>query len=173
MSDDYALTRAVQRAGLRIHFEPRCLNLSREDVELRALLEFTTRQVIITRAYRPRVWWIGLISQILYCAIFFGGAAFLVVNALRGGVAIAPLVMLSIIYLLGSIKGALRIIAASEALPQSRKDILSLWWMYVLLWPLVSLVFLYNFIKSATTRRIKWRGVVYEMCSPDDTRVLN
>ncbi|MGH9829120.1 MAG: glycosyltransferase, partial [Blastocatellia bacterium] len=55
-SDDYALTAAVQQAGLKIRFVPRCLLVTREHASLRSLLEFTTRQIIITRVYRPRVW---------------------------------------------------------------------------------------------------------------------
>jgi cellulose synthase/poly-beta-1,6-N-acetylglucosamine synthase-like glycosyltransferase len=171
VSDDYALTRALQDARLRISFVPRCLMQSREDVDLGKLIEFTTRQVIITRVYRPRMWWVGLISNLLFSAVFFGGAGFILSSMLHGERAALPLVMLALIYWLGSIKGTLRLLAAREALPTARKEIMRLWWMFCLLWPLVSLIFLYNFIKSATTRRIYWRGVCYEMISPTETVV--
>lgn len=171
VSDDYALTRAMQDARLRISFVPRCLMLSREEVCFGKLMEFTTRQVIITRVYRPRMWWVGLISNSLFAATFFGGLAFALGGALRAKNVTAPLVMLTIIYLLGSIKGALRLLAAREALPSARDELTRSWWMFCLLWPLVSLVFLYNFVKSATTRRIRWRGVCYEMRSPTETIV--
>jgi hypothetical protein len=62
--------------------------------------------------------------------------------------------------------------AAREALPQASREIIRIWWMYCLLWPLVSLLFLYNFWRSATTRRIRWRGVYYELRSPTDTIVV-
>ncbi|MFP5262306.1 MAG: glycosyltransferase [Blastocatellia bacterium] len=171
VSDDYALTRAMQDAGLRISFAPRCLMPSREDVCPGKLIEFTTRQVIITRVYRPGMWWVGLISNSLFAAVFFGGMAFVWARALRSDSVTPPLVMLTMIYSLGSIKGALRLLAAREALPSARNEITRSWWMFCLLWPLVSLVFLYNFIKSATTRRIHWRGVCYEMRSPTETIV--
>jgi cellulose synthase/poly-beta-1,6-N-acetylglucosamine synthase-like glycosyltransferase len=172
VSDDYALTRAMQEAGLGIIFVPRCLMLSRQDVSFGRLLEFTTRQVIITRVYRPRVWWAGLISSALFAAVFFGGIAFTFSRAVRENITV-PLLMLATIYLLGSMKGALRLLAAREALPQARERITSLWWMFCFLWPLVSLIFLYNFIKSAMTRRINWRGVCYEMRSPTETAVIS
>src|SRR5205085_5929221 len=54
VSDDYALTNVLQKNGLHINFVPRCLTISREDASLRSLLEFTTRQVIITRVYNAR-----------------------------------------------------------------------------------------------------------------------
>lgn len=169
LSDDYALTRAVQQAGLLIKFVPRSLLPSREDVGLSELLEFTTRQVTITRIYRPNVWWTGLISHLLFNLTFFGGLALILTGAIGGGDTRLPVAMLAMIYLLGSIKGALRMIAASALLQTERHEIRRTWWMFCLLWPLAAVLFLYNFIKSATTRRIKWRGVVYEMRSPTET----
>jgi ceramide glucosyltransferase len=169
LSDDYALTRAVRQAGLLIKFVPRSLLPSREDARLGELLEFTTRQVTITRVYRPNVWWTGLISHLLFNLTFFGGLALILICATGGGDARLPVAMISIIYLLGTIKGALRMSAASALLQAERNEIMRMWWMFCLLWPLVAVLFLYNFIKSATTRRIKWRGVVYEMKSPTET----
>ena len=169
LSDDYALTRAVRQAGLLIKFVPRSLLPSREDVGLGGLLEFTTRQVTITRIYRPNVWWTGLISHLLFNFTFFGGLALILTGAIGGRDAMLAVAMLSTIYLLGTVKGALRMNAASALLGAERGEIVRTWWMFCLLWPLVAVLFLYNFVKSATTRRIKWRGVVYEMRSPTET----
>ncbi len=83
-SDDYALTRAVERAGLRIDFVPRCLVISRESARLGGLLEFTTRQIIITRVYRPESWWLGIITYTLFVLLFFGGVAATVASAFTG-----------------------------------------------------------------------------------------
>jgi len=180
-SDDYVLTRAVRTAGLRIVYAPRCLALSREDVGLARLLEFTTRQIIITRVYHAQLWWLGIISHSLFNTVFFGGLALVAASLIwplreasapptaQNPWASAAAALLGLIYLLGLLKGALRLLAAREALPAARNDVLSLWWMYCLLWPVVSLVFQYNFIKSATTRRITWRGVCYELRSPGET----
>ncbi|HJQ67436.1 MAG TPA: glycosyltransferase [Blastocatellia bacterium] len=172
LSDDYALTRAVQQAGLRIKFAPRCLLPSREDARLRQLLEFTTRQVTITRVYRPNAWWAGLISHVLFALTFFGGLALILFSAIGGADTRLLTTMLATIYLLGTVKGALRLDGARAALRPERREITRMWWVYCLLWPLVSILFLYNFIKSATTRRIRWRGVVYEMRSPTETIVI-
>lgn len=172
LSDDYALTKAVQDARLRIQFVPRCLIVTREDVSAAALVEFTTRQIIITRVYRPRVWWTGLITHSLFVTVFFGAISYVVTGALRGRKVWPPLIAIALIYLLGSMKGALRLMAASDVLTAARKEVLRLWWMFCLLWPIVSILFLYNFLKSATTRRITWRGVRYEMRSPTETVVI-
>lgn len=173
VSDDYALTRAVQEAGLLVRFAPRCLIESREDSSLRSLVEFTTRQIIITRLYRPRMWWVGMISHSLFSAVFFGGLAWASARlALNSSPDFLIITMLGSIYALGAAKGALRLFAAREAIAMARREITRLWWMFCVLWPLVSLLFLYNFIKSATTRRITWRGVCYEMRSPTETIVV-
>jgi len=172
LSDDYALTRAVEQSGLSIKFTPRCLLPSREDAGFRQVLEFTTRQVTITRVYRPNAWWTGLISHLLFALTFFGGLASVLISAIGGADTRLLMAMLAAIYLLGTVKGALRLGAARAILQPERGEIMRMWWMYCLLWPLVSLLFLYNFIKSATTRSIKWRGVVYEMRSPTETIVI-
>jgi len=172
VSDDYALTKAVKDAGLYIKFEPRCLVIAREDPDPASLLEFTTRQIVITRVYNPGLWWTGIISHALFCSVFFSGLVFVAASAFGDGPAIPAALLLAAIYALGSLKGLLRLLAARTALALARGEITRLWWMFCLLWPLVSLLFLYNFAKSATTRKITWRGVTYEMRSPASTVIV-
>jgi len=193
LSDDYALTRAVRRAGLSIQFVPRCLAATREDFRFSSALEFTRRQVAITRIYRPSSWWSGMISHSLFVLGFFGGSLWAICTAITGGVLgfVQPSMRLSfsaallgdrrlmvvtailaLIYVLGCLKAWLRLKAVSKVLPESKSTQYLVRVIYYLLWPLVSLLFLYDFISSATTRRIKWRGVWYEMRSPTETVVL-
>ena len=172
VSDDYALTRAVQYGGSHIKFVPQCLAVTREDPSFGEMMEFTTRQIIITRIYRAKVWWIGMISHLFFNATFWGGIIFVSLSAPGNKGITLPLTMMSAIYVLGSMKGALRMVSAMEAIATARLEIMKLWWAYCFIWPLVSIVFLYNFIKSATTRRITWRGVRYEMRSPAETVVV-
>jgi ceramide glucosyltransferase len=172
LSDDYALTAAVREAGLRIVFVPRCLTISVEDVGLSSLIEFTTRQIIITRVYRPSVWWVGMVTNLMFVVGFFGGLA---VVAMPGGFVndgLTTALLLFVVFLLGLVKGALRLTAARTAIKDAPDRVTRLWWMFCLLWPIVSLVFLFNFLKSATTRRIRWRGVCYEMRSPTETVIV-
>jgi ceramide glucosyltransferase len=151
---------------------PRCMTLSIADATPLSLLEFTTRQVIITRVYNVRLWWTGIISQVLFNGGFFGGLIWAGVNLVSGRPACVMYLLLGLIYFLGSAKGLLRLLAARRMLPQAARRITGLWWSYCLLWPLVSLLYLYNFLKSATTRCILWRGVLYEMRSPEETVVI-
>lgn len=172
VSDDYALTRAVQLAGLTVAYVPSCLLPTRQDASLLELLEFTTRQVVITRVYRPNVWAVGLASQLLFGVVFFGGIVLALTRLVQGESSLGVYALLIAIMVLGSLKGVVRLKSAGASIPEHRREVLRLWWMFALLWPLVSLLFLYNFARSAATRRITWRGIVYELRSSNETVVM-
>jgi cellulose synthase/poly-beta-1,6-N-acetylglucosamine synthase-like glycosyltransferase len=53
VSDDFLMTRVLQEAKLPIHFVPACLVASLDDCSFKELLEFTNRQLKITRVYAP------------------------------------------------------------------------------------------------------------------------
>ncbi|HUG43386.1 MAG TPA: glycosyltransferase, partial [Acidobacteriota bacterium] len=75
LSDDFAMTRAVRDAGLRIRFEPRCLSFSYEDCSMSELLEWSFRQLAITRAYDPGLWRLAFSTQSLNFIALWGGLA--------------------------------------------------------------------------------------------------
>src|SRR5207253_911292 len=51
VSDDYSLTRALERTGRSIVFIPESLTISYVETDFAGLLEFTNRQILITRVY--------------------------------------------------------------------------------------------------------------------------
>ena len=55
VSDDFTVTRMLQEAKLPIHFVPACLVPSVGECSARELLEFTNRQLKITRVYAPHL----------------------------------------------------------------------------------------------------------------------
>jgi len=177
VSDDYALTRAVREARARhaagrIRFEPRCLVKSREESTFRGFLSWANRQIILTRVYSARLWWMGLGSYLLYCATFVLGLALLVMRstALAGrGVVAAALI---VIVALGIVKARLRTVVAREIFPEERVTLDRYGSCYWTLAPLVPWVMLANFVTAGLTRRIEWRGVRYELRSPDEVRVM-
>ncbi len=63
LSDDFAVTRAMNDAGLPIIFVPQALTVSVEDCSFSELLEFTTRQMKITRVYAPQLWLLSLVGS--------------------------------------------------------------------------------------------------------------
>jgi len=118
VSDDYALTNALQAAGLPIRFVPSCLTASVEDCTFPELFEFTTRQLKITRVYAPRLWAFVLVSNLLFVAVFFGGLALAGVRAAGGLPCVWPLVIVSVIFLLGLWKAFFRLRAVALALEE-------------------------------------------------------
>jgi cellulose synthase/poly-beta-1,6-N-acetylglucosamine synthase-like glycosyltransferase len=174
LSDDFALTRALQNARLPIHFVPRCLTAAHEVCDWRALLEFTTRQLRITRVYAPRLWRIVLISNLLFVAVFYGGIALALWQLRRGLPFVPPLAFVACLYALGSAKAVLRLRAVAHAFAPERK----IWSAatlaaHLLLWPLASALFLYNALAAGVSRRIRWRGITYELKSPSETVIID
>jgi cellulose synthase/poly-beta-1,6-N-acetylglucosamine synthase-like glycosyltransferase len=171
VSDDYVLTTALQQTGQRIKFVPQCLVATHADTTLAQLLEFTTRQLTITRIYAPRVWHLMAISNVLYNLTLWGGLAWLLFSGGQGkhGFLLTMLLVSSV--MLGAFTAAVRAFVAAHLLAAERQKLLAHRWHYALCAPLVPLIFLYNLIGSAFTRRIVWRGIGYEMISPNTTHI--
>jgi ceramide glucosyltransferase len=174
LSDDYALTRALQRAGLPIKFVPACLTASHEDCTWRELFEFTTRQLKITRVYAPRLWKIVLVSNAIFCAVCYGGALVVARRAFGGQSFIIPLTLLASIILCGTLKAALRLRAVNLTLAREGAHVHGVARLaHLTLWTLTSAIFLWNAVAAACSRRISWRGITYEMRSATRTRVVS
>ncbi len=160
LSDDYVLTRAIRRAGLGVVFVPTCLVPSEERSGWRDLFEFTTRQIKITRVYAGRIWAIGLVSYTLFNLTFLWLAWTMFVDPVA-------LALWLFVYALAVIRSGVRLRAARVAGREFGRPS----WFYLLSPPLVSLLYQVNFVASALSRRIKWKGVSYRMISPSETRL--
>jgi ceramide glucosyltransferase len=172
LSDDFALTRALHHAGLPIHFVPACLTASLEDCTFKGLLEFTTRQLKITRVYAAHLWKAVLISGLIFVPTFFGGMALTGARAALGLTYKWPLALLMVIYTLGVWKAWLRWRAVQLVLTSHRSLLRRDAFAQLFLWPLATLIFLYNSLAAAFSRRINWRGITYELRSPTETIIM-
>ena len=157
VSDDYAITRRAQRAGTKIVFVPECLVPSYGECSFRELLEFTTRQTIITRVYHPALWRIGFAGHIIFNAAFWS-------------LPFAHPALWLAVYGMAAAKSwirytAVRKIVAAPAL--SRRA-----WFYILASPLVASLYLYNLIASTLSTEIVWREIHYKLISPNETLVF-
>jgi ceramide glucosyltransferase len=172
VSDDFALTNALKEARLPIHFVPACLTASLEDCTFRELLEFTTRQLKITRVYAPHLWRAALIGSLLFVLIFFGGIVMVSVRALLGLSFWIPVSLLSLIFVLGALKGFVRLRAVQLPLAKYGRELSRTLWAHVLLWPVTSALFLYNSFAAMFSRRIEWRSIKYELKSQTETVII-
>jgi len=171
-SDDYALTRAIQNNGLPIVFAPECLVPSSCTFGIRTFLEFTNRQLVITRNYAPKLWFAALVGHLFYCAAILTGIASWVTSSMPGFPSMQFLVLSLIPPMFASVRGILRLIAVLELLPDRREPLLNQGWVWVLLAPLVPFVYGYNSLAAVFTRKITWRGIRYELISPFRTRII-
>jgi ceramide glucosyltransferase len=172
VSDDYSMTRALQRASRPIVFLPECLTLSYVETDFADLLEFTSRQILITRVYAQEIWAFGLATHLLYCVTLLLGL-FLTLGDLIATLPSfhhAALTFLPV--LLGLIRSSLRVAGVTEVLPGARSQIMDQSWVYILLTIFVPFLYLVNFATSLITRKVKWRNISYELISPEHTRIV-
>ncbi len=160
VSDDFTMTRVLKEAKLPIHFTPNCLVPSVGDCDFRELLEFTTRQIKITRVYAPHLWLPLMLGSGLFCIVFFGGFGLLIFDR-------RVAVVLTILFLLGAAKSFVRWRAINGS--KLDRDL----WAHVFLWPFASLLYFYNTIVAGFSRRIKWRGITYELKSTSEAVIIS
>jgi cellulose synthase/poly-beta-1,6-N-acetylglucosamine synthase-like glycosyltransferase len=157
VSDDYALSDAVHRAGLRIVFAPGAMAVSTDRTGGRAFLAWARRQLTITRVYRPRLWWTALIAHIFYC----GGMAAAIAASIQGsrGAEWVLLAQLSP----GMLKGANRATLAKAELPEYKAWFDRHAWVHTLWVPLGTWIWLIVLLASAFGNHIQWRGNRYRL----------
>lgn len=171
VSDDFTITRVLHEARLPIKFVPHCLTPSPNHSTVRELVEFTTRQLKITRAYAAHLWRSVLIGSVIFAITFAGGISLVIVRGVLGLSILTPLVLLLLIFAMGAAKSHLRLKAVSLVISDEAVRRGPAVAAHVFLWPLASLLFLYNSL-AAISRRIKWRGITYELKSPTETVIL-
>jgi cellulose synthase/poly-beta-1,6-N-acetylglucosamine synthase-like glycosyltransferase len=157
ISDDYTLTAAIHAAGLQIAYAPGALTPSAEHVTAAQFLEWSRRQMRITRAYAPRLWWMALVGHVIYC----GGMAASIIAAVRG----YRLAEWALIAQLspGMLKGLNRATLARAALPQCEPWFQRHQWVHALWVPLATWMWLLALVSSAFGRTIEWRGYRYRL----------
>ena len=172
VSDDFSMTRALERAHRSIVFVPDCLTASYVASDVRGLFEFTNRQILITRVYSVKTWASAAATHLLYCFTLVLGAWVTFRTALAALPAFQLALLTFVPMLLAAIRGAVRVTVATEVLPAAREQITRHSTSYVLLSMVIPYFFLLNFAVSIVTRKLHWRGVTYELISPQQTRIL-
>ena len=124
-------------------------------------MEFTTRQILITRVYAPRMWTLGLVTFTLFNTTFF----WLTFRMIGEWTLSLPW---ALIYALSIARADQRVLAAEHVL----KDIslLKHRWFYRLSPPLTALLYQWNFLRTIVGRHLVWKGIHYTLVSPRETR---
>lgn len=157
VSDDYALSAAMRRAGLGIVFAPGALAATPGRITGREFWAWTRRQLLLTRFHDPRLWWTALAAHVVYCAGMAAGAAALALGHPVG----APALALQLAP--GMAKGWRRARLARAALPGWEAWFRRYGWAHTLLVPVVTWLWLGALAASACGRTIAWRGRRYRL----------
>ncbi|MEZ5424905.1 MAG: glycosyltransferase [Pyrinomonadaceae bacterium] len=171
LSDDFALTRALHSAGRPIRFVPGCLTASVEDCTFGELLEFTNRQMKITRVYAPHLWKASLIGSLIFTGTFWAGVALLFF--ISGPAFWITGALLLIVLALGVGKAHLRLKAVKMILRDHQKELNRSFPWQISLWVLTPALYFFNCFSALLSNEILWRGIRYKLESPEETVVMN
>jgi len=169
LSDDFAVTRAMKEFGLPIYFVPQALTASLENYSFGKLLEFTTRQMKITRVYATNLWIASLIGSFIFNLVMLWSIVligFLEIKSFSFWFALLTFVSVSI-FSVG--KSHLRLKAVKLILKDYEAELNKQFWSQNTLWLFSSAIFLYNSVCALFSRKIVWRGIRYKLESPNRT----
>jgi hypothetical protein len=166
------MTRALHDANLPIKFVPRCLTATFEERTLSESLEFTTRQLKITRAYAAHLWRSVFLGSAIFVITFFGGIAFVICRAALGLSFATPVVLLAAIFAMGAMKSYFRFRTVAAIVGERGARTAASALAHMTLWPFASALYLSNAISAAVSRRISWRGITYELKSANETVII-
>ena len=172
LSDDFALTKALEEHGKPIVFCPECMAATLHPWTGKDLLEFTNRQISITHVYSSKRWALGALAHLGYSLTLIYVLVTVLTAMISGDPWIQFALIAMVIPLLAAIKGAIRTVAIGDALPEWKSKLSEWGWVWTFLAPIVPFLFAWNFLSSFMSKTIRWRGIRYEMVSPTVTHVL-
>lgn len=172
LSDDFAVTRAMRSAGLRIRFVPQALTASVESCTFRELFEFTNRQMKITRVYMPELWLMSFFGSGLFNLVMAAAILIAVLSKANGIPVWAALATLFLVSFFSVGKAVLRLYAVRLALPQFGPELRRQRFSQYTLWLATPAIFFANCVAALLSREIVWRGTRYRLASPEQTEVI-
>ncbi len=172
ISDASAMTCAVNEAGGRIRFEPRCVVACRGQAKFGEFIRWGTRQFILIRVYWPGVWWAATVGLVLSFGALLLGLILVALPSIAVGQRLLMAGILLAIILLAISRGLIHMTIAKELFPEEASSLSrygACYWKASLLVPLVMLI---NSVASSMTRHMEWRGTYYDLKGRNQTRVI-
>jgi cellulose synthase/poly-beta-1,6-N-acetylglucosamine synthase-like glycosyltransferase len=171
LSDDLAVTRTLKQHDLPIAFVPQALTASIGNCTFGELIEFTTRQMKITRVYAQPLWLVSLVGSAIFIGVLLAAAVLMVSSddPIEISAAAATIIFVSIFSIA---KSWLRLDAVRLVLSGYRRELDAQFWSQNTLWLLTPAIFLFNDIAAAFSRTIVRRGITYVLKSPGQTVII-
>jgi CBS domain containing-hemolysin-like protein len=136
------------------------------------MLEFTTRQMKITRVYAEKLWLLSFFGSGLFCAVMIAAFLIAVFSERNGLPVVAALTTLVLVTVFSVGKAWLRLKAVKLVLTNYKAELRQQFWTQNTLWILSPIVFFYNSFAAWVSRRMTWRGTTYELISPTETVII-
>lgn len=168
LSDDMVVTQAVKGLGLRILYVPKATVITDEPTEWPSVLEWTTRQTVMMRAYDPRVTRFAGVAYATVAGSLDLAIALAIVAAVADPAYWLPTLLLAAHLPFTAARGGMRLstfrrIAGTSLGPMGA---------YLLGSLIVPWLTLYNLNVARKLRVISWRGSIYELRGPAPIRVV-
>lgn len=164
--DDMSLTKAVKELGLKVHFVTKCTVTSEGRATIAEIIEWTNRQMILTKVYYPELWrraigrslimllWTVFMFWTLYLAVTQNSQDLL--SAFWIGVSIFPLEIFLIV-LSRSLWNRILGVEVSHMYEP--------FWLCCFAVPIAHIVLPFMTLYSVLTNKVQWRGVTYNLKS--------
>ena len=172
LSDDFAMTKAVREGGLSIYFVPQALTASVGNSSLIETIEFTNRQMKITRVYAPDLWLLSLFGAVIFNLVMLSSLLIVILSRRNDLTVYFAAFTLVIVTLCSAGKAWLRLKAVKHVLAERWPAVNRQWFTQMTLWLLSPLLFLINCLTATFSRRVTWRGIRYELKSPSETVII-
>lgn len=172
LSDDFVVTRTMSEAMLPIVFVPQAVTASVENCTFAGMLEFTTRQMKITRVYATPLWILSFFGAVVFNAIMIAALTIIVFSRQNNFPVWASIAVILIVTICSTGKAWLRWEAVKLVLTEHRDALQKQFWTQITLWLFSPAIFLYNATAALFSRRMTWRGTVYELKSPTETVII-
>lgn len=172
LSDDFTVTRAMKEAGMPIFFVPRALTASVENCTFGEMLEFTTRQMKITRVYSQHLWIASFLGAGLFNLVWIWGIAIIIFGLIYGDAIWPTAAALFLVAAFSTGKSWLRLNAVRLILKDYERELRGQFLTQNTLWLFSPAVFFYNSAAALFSRRIIWRGTTYKLKSATETVVM-
>lgn len=169
LSDDFAMTRAMKESELLIFHVPQSLTASVENCNFSGLLEFTTRQMKITRVYGTKFWVMSFIGSGLFNLVILTSFLLLIFSQNFW----FPLITILLVSIFSIGKSWLRLNAVKLVLKDYERELNKQFWTQNTLWLFSPALFFYNCVCAWLSRKIIWRGIKYELTSSNSTKILS
>ncbi|MEX0677082.1 MAG: glycosyltransferase [Pirellulales bacterium] len=164
LSDDLIATRVMAQKHHDVAAEPMCMLPSPLDVDWRSMFGFVRRQLIIGRCYVPVHWYALLFGSSVMQGLFWGSLVAAGWGLVSGAAwTWQPTVAVGLLYALHLWRAHLRHDASRYYLPYRQGELAAARRFDIWFGPVAGVVGWLGLVCSAFTRRIVWKGIVYEM----------